>query len=91
MCVVSMVEDYGIKKWPDWIPQDLQPVGPSIYPLPDPRVAELEKRVRELEELMRLAAEYDKRNGEPSCDSKAKRQKLQELADEYGITIEFPE
>ena len=101
MCVVSMIMDHG-RDWP-WRPP-LQTINPPRqYPNPnqlggnyDPisdaaRQAENDRLAKLLSELLRKAAEYDKLNKEPHCESSEKKAKLQALADELGVKIEFPD
>lgn len=83
MCVVSMIYDGAKHNIPDWVDEFIK------KPIPD--YSGLERRVRELEELIKKAHQYDIDNDQPDCESAAKKAELQKLADEYGVKIEFPD
>ena len=51
MCVVSMISEHYMHKWPTFPPQ--VPVPPQEW--------------YDYTELLRKAAEYDKRTGQPDC------------------------
>ena len=80
MCTVSMVIDHYQKVWPEW------PVPNNDYEL-----QQLRKRVDEMEQLLKRAKIYDIENDQPDCELESKKQTLQELADEYGVEIHFPD
>ena len=86
MCVVSMIMDYYWYKWR--LPYDswnIQPYPPSKAPTPLPTQDEID----EFRKLLERAREYDKRNNEPDCELKEKRERLLDLAGELGIKIDF--
>ena len=87
MCVVSMVVDHFYDKWKDRRPEPYNPY-PSIPPWPGPASISPEE-IQEFRELLKRAREYDKRNNEPDCEMDEKKQRLQKLADELGVTISF--
>ena len=83
--------------WPDkpWDfpinqPNDLDTYLPPAPILPQPKVPSQDE-INEFYELLKKAREYDKKNKEPECESEEKKKKLQKLADEMGIKIEFPD
>lgn len=49
-----------------------------------------QQRVRDFEELMRKAKEFDTQHGEPDCELDEKQQALKKVAEEMGVEINFP-
>jgi hypothetical protein len=47
--------------------------------------------IDEFYRLLERAREYDKRHNEPECELEEKKARLIKLADELGITLEWPE
>lgn len=95
MCVFSMVVDHYQKTWPE-IPKypDIPGVTwPDFLDTVDgkQKQKELEKRIEEMEELLRKAKIYDEENNEPDCESETKKKTLQELADLWEVEINFPD
>ena len=60
MCVVSMVTDWGQKKYPDWI---TWPTTTEMFPTPREKIVDY----KEYLELVRKAEEYDRMTGQPDC------------------------
>ena len=48
-----------------------------------------QEEINEFKELLNRAREYDKRNNEPNCELKEKRDKILKLAEELGVKIDF--
>ena len=90
MCVVSMVMDHYTEKWgqpkPFSIPSQPFPGVSPFYPAPK---IPTQEEVDEFYKLLKRAREYDVKNNEPDCEMEEKKQRLQKLADELGITIKF--
>jgi len=92
MCTYSMVLDtYTVKPKEWWVP-----VFPKEYNLSEDIIkalqkAELDRKIRELEELIQKAREYDKKNNQPDCELDEKRQALKKIADDLGVKIKFLE
>jgi hypothetical protein len=91
MCVVSMVMDHYWDKWepirrvPYVVPDEYIPfVGPATPPLPI-----TPEEIEEFRRLLERAREYDKKNNEPDCELQEKRERLQKLAEELGVKIDF--
>ena len=55
--------------------------------LPTPQITKEE--IEEFRKLLDRAREYDKRNNEPDCETKEKKEKLLALAKELGVEINF--
>lgn len=85
MCTYSMVIDQAIKNIPSWPTQP----NSTFWPNESQRIRELESRVRELEDLIKAAKEYDIKNNEPDCELEAKKIILKKLSEELGIKINF--
>lgn len=84
MCVYSMVVDHKIDEWQRRLP----PPQPAYVPIVFPPPVSVEE-IDEFRRLLERAREYDRRNNEPDCEQDEKRKKLQELAAELGVEIEF--
>jgi hypothetical protein len=92
MCVVSMVmDDFG----QDW--QKRYPPEPLI-PLQEPTPYQMEieglrqqfkEQVEILERLIKRAKQYDIDNNEPDCEIEDKKKTLQDIADKFGVKINF--
>jgi len=87
MCVYSVIVDHYYDKWvplaPPWTP-----VGP---PLPWPPVPQItQQELDEFRELLRKAKEYDAKHNQPDCELESKKEKVRELAEKLGVTVEFP-
>lgn len=54
------------------------------------RIAELERRIKDLEELLAKAKQYDADNGEPNCELDEKKEVLRKLAKQLGVEINLP-
>lgn len=80
MCVVSMVMDHYYDKWKPVQPGPIRWNGP---PMPT------QDEINEFHRLLDRAREYDKRNNEPDCEMKEKRDRLLKLAEELGVKIDF--
>lgn len=92
MCVYSMIADSWIDRLTPMVSPS-PPLPPPVFvpvPLPMPTPSILDD-FKFLEEQLRKAAEYDKKNGEPECENEQKIQKLKELARELGVELVFPE
>lgn len=92
MCVVSNIVDQGVRDINDWkktFRPDLDSFTKEF--LTQTEISDLKRRVTALEEMLKAAKIYDEVTGQPDCESEQKKQQLQELADELGIEIEFPE
>lgn len=80
-----MVTDHYYEKWniPQTVPYNPLTLQPSIInPITQAEVDEFRK-------LLERAREYDKKNGEPDCELKEKKDKLLKLAEELSIKIDF--
>lgn len=92
MCVVSNVMDSFIDRWtnppyisPITVPQPIWPQPP----IPEPK-RPTQEELDLFNEMLRMAREYDKRTNQPDCESEDKKRILREIADKFGIKIEFP-
>lgn len=85
MCVVSMIMDHYWDKWSQ--PQKPNPPDPIYISIPV--VLPTQAEIDEFHKLLERAREYDKRNNEPDCELSEKKERLQKLADELGITIKI--
>lgn len=83
MCVVSMVHEHFQTDW--WKPNG--PINPQPVVIGHPEWT-LE-RWNEYQELLKKAAEYDKRTGQEECPDPAKDAKYKEIAEfiakKYGL------
>lgn len=89
MCVTSMVMDHY---WDKWKPQPVwpQPAPIWIEHIPPPAPPTITKEeIEEFRRLLERAREYDRRNNEPECELDEKKQRIQKLADELGVKIDF--
>ena len=89
MCVVSMIMDHYGDEWQrryDFLRQTT-PQWPWPPPTSEPAVTDAE--IAEFRKLLERAREYDKRNQEPDCELKAKRDRIRKLAEELGVTVDF--
>ena len=89
MCVQSMIMDHYHDKWRQYFPPSVplfpytipgipvQPLVPAITP----------DEVAEFRRLLERAKEYDKKNNEPDCELKEKRDRVLKLAKELGVSI----
>lgn len=82
MCVVSMVHEH-YQTWPS-------PFTPAAPTFPPPLHPDWTwERWNEYQELLRKAAEYDKRVGQPDCPDPNKEAMMQEierrLIEKYGL------
>lgn len=85
MCVVSMIMDDAVHRLPMW-PTHRDPV---FWPNDSTRITELERRIKELEELVAKAKAYDVANNEPNCEMEAKVAALKTIADAIGVKLNF--
>lgn len=83
MCVVSMIMDHYGDRWE----RRVRPIVPPEITYWPPVISPEE--VAEFRELLERAREYDKKNNEPDCELRTKRDRLQKLADELGVDISF--
>jgi hypothetical protein len=79
MCVVSFIQD----NIPPWI-EPYKP-NPTVWPDENFRMRELERRVVELEKMVKDAKQYDIDNGEPECEVEEKLEIVRKLCKELGI------
>jgi hypothetical protein len=98
MCVVSNVYDHyttplsPAKPFTTPLPPYQWPWGEPMKPVSKPVTKkEIDDFIEEFERLLKRAREWDIENNEPDCESADKKRRLQELADELGIAIDFPE
>lgn len=90
MCVVSMIYDMYRDK-----PKDFwKPVPPKEYDFSEEiakkwQESQLDQKIKELEELLQKAREYDKKMNQPDCEMDEKRLALKKIADELGVEIKF--
>lgn len=78
MCVVSMVVDHYYDKW------NPHRIIPIVYPT-IPNKADIDEFYR----LLKRARKYDKENNQVDCENEQKKQQLRDLADSFGIKINF--
>jgi len=86
-------KDWTTSPWnPDNYPKVPIPITtPSPSPFPSKKdIKEFKKQVKQLEELLKKAKKYDEDNGEKDCELEDKKRVLQDIADKFGITINFP-
>ena len=86
MCVVSMISDWGSSRWPDnGGPSPIRIPPPSIlppsWPTPDEWAA--------FKDLLKQAADYDARTGQPDCEDSAKQEWMKAIEDRLAA-LEHP-
>jgi len=81
MCSYSMIADHGKDMMRSWPTYD---TGQAL------RMAELERRIADLEVLLAKAKKYDADNGEPDCELDSKKKALRDLAKHLGVEINLP-
>lgn len=90
MCVVSMIHEHFQTPWQPFSPR------PGTVPLPSPDFTPPQPSVPpgwtwikwgEYQELLRKAAEYDKRMGQPECEDPQKEAMMAEI--EKRLTEKF--
>lgn len=86
MCTVSMIMDHYGDKWKGLKPIDTT-TSPFVVTYPEPAITDEE--IREFRDLLERARKYDEEHGEPDCELREKKQKILDLAEEYGIEIDF--
>lgn len=86
MCAVSMIMDHYHDKWATRSPYYYEINIP--YPTQtEPPITDAE--IREFRELLERARQYDKTHNQPDCELESKKQKVRELAEKLGVTIDF--
>jgi len=85
-----MVLDQYIPKTVEW----WKPQPPQDFKLTEEltklwQQQQLNEKIKELEELLQRAREYDKRNNEPDCELSEKKETLRTLAKQLGVEIRF--
>lgn len=97
MCVVSNIgRQWGEReKWP-WKPGKITfpALPPDFLPavedaLKGKEYADLEKRIKALEDVVKKAKEYDERTGQPGCETEDKWKEFRKLADELGVKLDI--
>lgn len=104
MCVVSNIGDNyqrndgwpwrPVNPWPPLpeidkaIPQDFRPIWEDA--VKDKKIADLEDRIKALEELIRKGKEFDAATGQPDCELDEKYELLRKIAKEMGVEITIP-
>lgn len=90
MCVYSMIADSWIDRLTPMVPAQ-PPIFPPpvVVPIPNPTPSILVD-FKFLEEQLRKAAEYDRKNNEPDCELEEKKETLRRLAKQLGVEISFP-
>ena len=82
MCSYSFIADHGAR--------DLGGFQQYTWPNDSARIAELERRVKSLEDLLAKAKEYDAATGQPNCELDEKKQVLRQIAKQLGVEINLP-
>lgn len=85
MCVYSMIMDHYDDKWRRLV----QSPSPVIQLQPIPPAMPSQEEIDEFHRLLERAREYDRKHNQPDCELEEKKRKLQKLADELGIEINF--
>lgn len=86
------------KRYDDWATPSW-PNIPSWPPKPDAvsrqefneamnKLEELKRKVEEMIALMKKAAEYDRKNNQPSCEKEDKIKFLREISEKFGIDFD---
>ncbi len=90
MCIYSYVVDQKFDEWEKYLNKhkDVNPMPLPYIPIPQ---LPSQEEINEFHELLRRARKYDKKHNEPDCEVEEKKEKLRKLAQELGITIDFPE
>lgn len=86
MCAVSAIFDQYYDRWtaPPFVAPNTGTGGVQFTPwLPST------EEIQEFYDLLEKARKWDLEHNEPDCETAEKRQKLQDLAEELGIEIEF--
>lgn len=87
MCTYSFIADQAYKDLKPWV----SPVPGVGFVDPTPaRVASLKIKIAALEKALKAAKIFDEAFDQPDCEIEEKVIKLQDLADELGVEIEFP-
>ncbi len=89
MCVVSMIADHYYDRWKPYRTDPPTQWPNTFPPAPTPTRIPSQAEIDEFHELLRKAREYDKRNNEPDCELEEKKKRLNDLAKELGVKIEF--
>ena len=74
-----MVYDHYEDKWRRYT----QPPHQNFYP---PITTD---EIEEFRRLLERAREYDRAHGQPDCELVEKRKRVQQLADELGVQVDF--
>lgn len=88
MCTVSMITD----GWNDqfnkrWTEKYYIPNGGFLGGIKSDEFLALKKEVEELKKLLLAAKEFDKKTGQPNCESSQKAALLRSVADALGVDI----
>lgn len=88
MCVVSMITD----GWNDqfhkrWSEKYYIPNGGVLGGITRGEFLALKEEVEELKKLLLAAKEFDKKTGQPNCESGQKAALLRSIADALGVDI----
>lgn len=84
MCVVSMVGDHFNDKWKQ---PDYQQYFQNLDKVTREEFENLRKEVLEMKELLKKAAEYDKKNNEPNCEMESKVAMLKKIAELFNVDL----
>lgn len=85
MCAISVVYDSLIHNWQNRYWPNMAVAGLPITEVPPPTPTEIE----ELHVLVNWIRDYDRRTGQPDCESEVKRDILRKMAKLLGITLTF--
>lgn len=93
MCSVSAVMDIYADRWRDWQTQPFipNPIDPTFPIKTGPTQAEfdaLRREVAEMREIVKKAMEFDKRTGQPDCETAEKVEKVRKIAEMVGINLD---
>jgi hypothetical protein len=89
-----MVSDHFYDKWKDrgWDTTGGS-IGPLTYPpLPSGKPLQpliTQEEIAEFRKLLERAREYDRKHNEPDCELAEKKKRLQDLANQLGVKIDF--
>jgi hypothetical protein len=98
MCVYSMIADSFEDRWKFKYEPPKLPETPTVQIYPpivtkqdlDSLREELKKEIEILKGLLVKAKVYDAENKEPDCELEDKKKRLKEIAQGWGLDIEFP-
>lgn len=89
MCVVSMIIDHNLDKFPridQWpFPTYPNPNDPSTIRA---ELEQLRREFNDMKELLKKAKIYDEQTNQPDCEMETKVEKLKKIAELLGLNMD---